>query len=33
VPDVVAEALEEKFRARQLDPEAAGVLRPANGGL
>jgi pantetheine-phosphate adenylyltransferase len=33
VPDVVADALEAKFVGGQLDPNAAGVLRPANGGL
>jgi pantetheine-phosphate adenylyltransferase len=33
VPDVVADALEARFINSQLDPDAAGVLRPANGGL
>jgi pantetheine-phosphate adenylyltransferase len=33
VPDIVADALEARFRSSQLNPDAAGVLRPANGGL
>ncbi len=33
VPDIVAVALEARFAHSQLDPNAANVLRPANGGL
>jgi pantetheine-phosphate adenylyltransferase len=33
VPEFVATALEAKFESSRLNPDAAGALRPANGGL